>query len=91
MRLSYRSISAPAVPDATVYEQTGPVRFCCKEMCQEWGVLVAFGVKGHRRTTDRGVNLQTLHPQASGSVLAGITAIQFCPWCGEEVEVCRSK
>jgi len=75
----------------TVYEQTGPTKFFCREMCAEWGVLIGFGVKDHLKTTDRNVNISTLHPQASGGLLAGITAITNCPWCGEWIEACRRK
>jgi hypothetical protein len=74
-----------------VYEQAGPVKFCCAEMCQEWNILVGFGIKGHPRTTSREVNVFTQHPQASGSILVGITEIRYCPWCGERIELCRVK
>ena len=87
MRVSYRSVPGPVV----TFEQAGPAKWCCADMARRWGALVAFGVRGQQRTTNREVNLQTPLPQANGKVLAGVTAIQFCPWCGEAVEVCRVK
>ena len=93
MRVLYQAC-APQQPSAdptVVYEQATPVKWCCADMAREWGQLVGFGVKGHPRTTDHGVNVFTLHPQTAGSVIPGITPIAFCPWCGEAIEACRSK
>jgi hypothetical protein len=92
MRVTYRSLPGRGLKGpVAVYEQVGPVSFCCADMCREWGLLIGFGIKGHPRTTSREVNLQTLHPQSSGSIVQGITEIRCCPWCGQEVEVCRVK
>jgi hypothetical protein len=67
MRVFYRSVpTRQPSHDHAAYEQTGPVTFCCREMCQEWGVLVGFGVKGLPRTISREVNLFTLHPPGEG-------------------------
>jgi len=88
MRVSYRSCCGGRV---TVYEQKGHLRFCCQEMRDEWGILIGFGVRGHPRTTSREVNLFTLHPQSSGTVIPGITEVRYCPWCGVEIEVVRLK
>jgi hypothetical protein len=60
-------------------------------MRDEWGILIGFGVKGHARATSREVNIFTLHPQSTGTIIPGITEIRYCPWCGEEVEVVRVK
>jgi hypothetical protein len=85
MRVFYRSSRPGRV---VVYEQVGAARFCCREMRDEWGVLIGFGVKGHARTTSREVNIFTSHhAQASGSRVQGITEVRHCPWCGEEIEV----
>lgn len=88
MRVSYRSRRNRRV---TVYEQTGPLDFRCEEMRDEWGVLIGFGIKGHPRTRSREVNIFTLHPQSTGTIIPGITGIRYCPWCGEEIQVCRAK
>jgi hypothetical protein len=89
MYVSYRSCRTSRVK---VYEQVGDVHFCCQEMQDEWGILVGFGIKGHPRTTSREVNIFTSHHmQISGNFILGITEIRYCPWCGEEIEVCRAK
>ena len=88
MRVSYRSVPSAAEP---VYEQAGPVTFCCAEMCRRWNALVGFGVLGHDRSTSREVNLSIPKPQANGRTLAEVVPIDFCPWCGQPVEVCRRK
>ncbi len=88
MRVTYRSGCGRY---ETVYEQIA-VHFCCREMQDEWDILVGFGVKGHRRTTSREVNIFTSHHmQRSGNCILGLTEIRFCPWCGEEVVVVRVK
>ncbi len=88
MRVSFRSCRCSRVK---VYEQVGAVHFCCEDMRQEWGVLIGFGLKGHPRTTSHEVNIFTLHPQSTGTIMPGITEIRYCPWCGEEIEVVRRK
>jgi len=55
MRVSYRSYRG------CIYEQVGMVHFCCREMQDEWGVLVGFGIKEHLRSTSRAVNIFTSH------------------------------
>jgi hypothetical protein len=88
MRVFYRSCRNSWF---TVYEQTGPLDFCCQEMWDEWGILIGFGIKGHPRTSSREVNIFTLHPQSTETIIPGTTEIRYCPWCGEQIEVCRVK
>jgi hypothetical protein len=68
----------------------GPVAFCCTEMCRWWGVLVGFGVRGHAATTSRTVNLFLSRPQANGPQVLEVVPVDYCPWCGEVVHVCRA-
>src|SRR5256885_776819 len=93
MQVSYRSRRPKrAVLDLpAVYEQVGDPTFCCEGMARQWGRIVAFGVAGHPRTTSREVCLSVPRPQASGGSILEVVAIDFCPWCGEAVEVCRVK
>jgi hypothetical protein len=88
MKVFYR---ARAGKGETVYGRTGPVKFCCAEMCRQWGSLVDFGVQGAAWSTSRDVSLQTLRPQVNGRSVREVTPIQVCPWCGQPVEVCRVK
>ncbi len=69
---------------AVVHERVGPLQFCCKEMWDEWDILVGFGVKGHARTTSRAVNIFSYYPQHT---VPGVTEIRYCPWCGSKIEV----
>jgi hypothetical protein len=39
MRVSYRSCRSTRF---TVYEQIGPLDFCCQEMETEWGILIRY-------------------------------------------------
>jgi len=89
MRVRYRSRSARTAE--TVYEQVGDVRFCCEAMRERWGLLIGFGALGHRRSTDRAVNLYSVVTQANGTSLLGMTPVDFCPFCGEPIETCRVK
>jgi len=89
MRVFYRS--RQAWNREPVYEQTGPVKFCCAEMCRHWCVLVGFGVPESPRSTCRDVTLCIPRPQANGAAVLEVVAISHCPWCGEAVEVCRRK
>lgn len=85
MRISYRTYRGRRSP---VYEQVGETCFCCRQMRDEWGILVGFGVKGHPRTSSREVNVFTSYlALASGNGVQGITEIRYCPWCGEEIEI----
>lgn len=87
MRVCYRAFRGRV----TVYEQA-EVRFCCREMQDEWDILVGFGVKRHLRTTSREVNIFTSHHLlTSGNLVQGVTEIKYCPWCGEEIEIVRMK
>lgn len=89
MRISYRSFRGRY---EAVYEQVGILHFCCQEMLDEWDILIGFGVKGHRRTSSREVNIFTSHHiQIGGNCILGVTEIRYCPWCGEEIEVVRVK
>lgn len=88
MRVSYRSCRGRY---ETVFEQTD-IWFCCQEMQGEWDILIGFGIKGHRRTTSREVNIfASHHMQMSGNSVLGVVEIRYCPWCGEEIEVVRVK
>ncbi len=91
MRVFYRAIrNRLLVGPRRIYEQAGPILFCCREMIDQWGILVGFGVLGCRRTTSREVNIFTaLVPQTNGRIVTGITEIWYCPWCGERIEVWR--
>jgi len=92
MRLFYRCIrSIRNAGPVTVFEQAGPILVCCPRMDWEWGDLVGFGAKGCQRSTSQSVNIFTVLPQASGRVIAGMSEIRFCPWCGEEIEIRRLK
>src|SRR5262245_55577117 len=48
MRVFYRASQGRT---GTVYERTGPAKFCCVEMCRWWGVLIGFGMRGCERST----------------------------------------
>ena len=89
MRVFYRG--QPSSSGETVYEQVGPTTFCCASMCRYWCVLIGFGILGHSRSTSREVNLSVPRSQANGSTVAEVVPIDFCPWCGEAVDVCRRK
>jgi hypothetical protein len=89
VRVFYRGQSSPS--GETVYEQAGPVTFCCASMCRYWHVLVGFGVLGSDRSTSRDVNLSIMRAQANGRTLTEVVPIDFCPWCGQAVECCRRK
>jgi hypothetical protein len=67
------------------------LKFCCRAMRDEWGVLIGFGLKGHAQTIRRQVNIFTLHAYSSGPLVPGITGIWDSPWCGEEIEITRVK
>jgi hypothetical protein len=59
---------------------------------EKWNILVSFGIKGHRRTTSREVNLFTSHDaQVGGGLIIGIMEIQYYPWCGEEIDIVRHR
>lgn len=92
MRVFYRSRPGhPVRGPEVVYEQVGEPVFCCGEMRQHWGVMVGFGVRTAPRSTSKEINLWTRLPQASGFCAWGLVEVRFCPFCGEEVEVCRVK
>ena len=88
MRLNYRCTDPKA--KIVTYRQ-GAVRFCCAEMCRWWNRLIGFGVRDAAASTDRAVNLFMEHPQANGSRLLEIVPVEYCPWCGEFVEMVRTK
>jgi hypothetical protein len=89
MRVSYRCAGRYR-DGAPVYEQTA-VTHCCGEMKRRWGSLIAFGVPGHPRTTDRAVNLCSAVPQAGNRAALSLVPVDFCPWCGAAIEACRVK
>lgn len=89
MRVFYRGQSSPS--GETVYEQNGPMTFCCATMRRYWCVLVGFGVLGHDQSTSREANLSIPRAQANGRTLQEVIPIDFCPWCGQAVECCRRK
>jgi len=72
-----------------VYEQTRVV-FCCKALELKWSRVIGFGAKCCKASTNRDVNLYALRPQANGAVVEHI-AVNFCPFCGERIEICRVK
>jgi hypothetical protein len=82
MRVFYKA-------EVSVYRQ-GAVRWCCTGMARWWGVLVGFGVRDCA-STSRTVNIYLNRPQANGKTAVEVVPIDCCPWCGEAVEVCRSK
>jgi hypothetical protein len=89
MRVSYRSVPSVKPHLPTVYRQ-GSVTFCCASMARWWGVLVGFGVRGCP-STGRTVNLYLDRPQTNGKTAVEVVPVDFCPWCGEAVSVCRNK
>ena len=89
MRVCYRS--CPSATGEAVYEQVGEPAFCCEGMSEHWGLLIGFGALGHLCSTDRAVNLYTVVSQANRVPLLGLTPVDFCPFCGECIEVCRRK
>jgi hypothetical protein len=91
MRVLYRSRLSRSRHAEPVYEQAGPTKFCCAEMCRWWGRLIGFGVHGCSASTSKTVNLYLSHPQANGKVVCEVVPADFCPWCGEAVEPCRVK
>ena len=87
MRVHYRARRSRAT--GLVFEQTGPVKFCCDDMERQWGELIDFGVKGHPRTTSREVNILSVLRFATGTTIPVIAEIAFCPWCAEKITVIR--
>lgn len=87
MRVFYRPCRKRGC--CTVYERTGSLAFCCSRMQAEWDILIGFGLKGHPRTSSREVNIFGLHQFSTGSIIPVITDINYCPWCGEGIEVVR--
>jgi hypothetical protein len=77
-------------PRLPVVYRPGQVKFCCPKMERHWGALVAFGMPG-RDTTSRTVNLCVPVPQANGKEVLEVASVDFCPWCGQLIEVCRKK
>lgn len=90
MRVYYRCVNHPAQPGLTLYQQ-GRVDFCCIGMCRWWGRLIGFGARSHPVSTNREVNLFTDRPQPDGSPVLVMVPIDFCPFCGEIIEVHRVK
>jgi hypothetical protein len=90
MRLFYRARQAKRTGEV-VYEQTGPVAFCCAEMCRHWLTLIGFGTKDCPCSTSWDVNLYGSVPQANGGAVCLLTPVLYCPFCGEAVEACRAK
>ena len=88
MKVFYR---AKAGKLETVYGRTGPVKFCCADMCRHWDVLICFGVRGVEWSISRDVSLQMVRPQANGRDICEVVPVQCCPWCAETIEVCRVK
>jgi hypothetical protein len=72
-----------------VYELTR-LAFCCTAMERKWGRVIGFGAKDCKASTSRDVNLHSLRPQVSGAVVEHV-AVNFCPFCGERIEICRVK
>jgi hypothetical protein len=58
------------------------------ELDAGWHRMICFGPPG---LESREVNVWTRIPQAKGGYVWAVTEINFCPWCGEAVEVCRLK
>jgi hypothetical protein len=90
MRVTYRAVPSVKPHLPTVYRQ-GPVRWCCASMARWWGLVVGFGVKGCAAVTSRTVNLYLAQPQVGGKTAVEVVPVDFCPWCGEVVETCRTK
>lgn len=88
MRVFYRSVPNNRDP---IFEQAGPMKFCCAGMCERWQDVIAFGVVGHPRSTSRDVNLCVMRPQANGRAIVEVIPFQFCPFCGEQIETIRVK
>jgi hypothetical protein len=82
--------SRPGAP-GIVYEPIGEVEFCCDSLRRCWGVLVGFGARDCPRSTSREVNLYTLRQQANGQPVPVAVPVDYCPFCGEAVKVCRVK
>ncbi len=74
-----------------VYERVDPIRFCCSDMRDKWDIRIGFGLRGHPRSSSREVNIFSLLPRSNGAVYWDITEINYCPWCGEVIEVVRVK
>lgn len=74
---------------AVVYEQ-GPVDFCCVGMARWWGMLFGFGVHGHA-STNKTVNAYLSRSQTNSKPAVEVVPIDYCPFCGEAVEVSRAK
>jgi hypothetical protein len=90
MQVFYRAVRGARRAAVTTYEATRVV-FCCAAMERQWGRLIGFGVRGCARSTSRDVNLFGDRAQVGGRTILEVTAIAFCPWCGETVEPCRVK
>jgi hypothetical protein len=89
MLVFYRLVRAKRRTAYPVYAQTR-VAFCCAAMELKWGRCIGFGAKDCPASTSRDVNLYALRPQANGAVVEHI-AVNFCPFCGHRVEICRVK
>ena len=85
MKVFYR-----AVHRALVVYRVVRVTICCVEMQRQWGRLLGFGAKDCAASTSREVNFYAAHPQATGFVTEHV-AVNFCPFCGRRIEICRVK
>jgi len=92
MRVEYVAVSRrrSGAPGLVVY-RPGRVTFCCAAMRRWWGVLVSFGVRDCPASTSREVNLYHERPQANGKTVLEVVPIDYCPFCGENIVICRRK
>jgi hypothetical protein len=75
----------------TVYGQSGEPVFCCKAMADQWGQLIGFGLVRQSLSTSREVNLFFRLVQIGREPLCILTAIRYCPFCGESIQSCLAK
>lgn len=60
-------------------------------MREQWGVLIGFGARDAVACTSRDVSLFNDRQQANGRMILEIVPIQYCPFCGESIEIVREK
>jgi hypothetical protein len=61
--------------------------FCCPAMEREWGRLIEFGLRGFSRPENLCACLYTHHLLSDNAIVSCLETIQFCPWCGEQIEL----
>ena len=88
MKVFYR-LSRSAASVWPVYSQTRSSLLLCPDGAAV-GPCPRLRREGAKASTDRLVNIYSTLPQVKGFVTELIT-VNFCPFCGEAIEICRAK